>query len=389
MDTSIFLWIALILVSTKTLSIAFKRIHMPQVIGALLAGILLGPAVLGLTEPNETIAILAEFGVILMLFSAGMETDLRQLRNSLKASFFISTFSVVAVIAGAGAVAYAFGMSVLESVFIGIALASSTTSIIVESLQEIGKLKSKTGTVILSASLVDDILVIIILAVVIGMGADNVSAAAILPILLRIVGFFIFAGAVGFGVNKLFNVMYDRLGSKGRFSIFAIAYCFAMAFLAEQFGLASITGAYIAGVAFCTTRNVKSIEQKTHTLSYLLFTPIFLANIGLNTSFEGITVNILLFTAVILLVSVFAKIAGCVLGAVMNKYTIRESLQIGVAMAAKGEVSFIVMNKGALLGYVGMMLMPSIIVVVLLTVFLMPIFLKMAYGADNSEQVAN
>ena len=385
-DTRLFLIIALILISTKALAIFVKRIHLPQVVGALVAGVLIGPAAFNLIAPNDTISVLAEFGVILLLFSAGMETDFRLLRKSIKASLLISALGVIAALGGGFAIAYIFDMSLFESFFIGVIIASMSTSITVEALSEMGKLKSKTGTALLGASLFDDIFVIIILAVTMGMGESGFSFGSLAIILLKIVAFFAFALAAGFCVNKLFNWSYGRFGEKRRFTIFAIAYCFLMAFLAEEFGLADITGAYIAGIAFCSTRCVETLETKTQSLSYMLFTPIFLANIGLHTSFSGMTGSLIAFTALLVLVAILSKVIGCGLGAKISRFTNRESIQVGVGMVARGEVSFIVAAKGIAVGYVSSMLFPSIIVVVLVTVLITPLLLKAAFATKNGVE---
>jgi len=243
-----------------------------------------------------------------------------------------------------------------------------------------GKLKTKSGTAILGASLFDDIFVIIILAVLIGMGTNGVTIASLTVLLLRIGVFFLFATIAGLGVNKLFNLTYDRVGSKRRFSIFAVAYCFLMAYFAEQFGLADITGAYMAGIAFCNTRCSESLETKTHTLSYMLFTPVFLANIGLQTSFDDMTGSMVLFTALLIVVAILSKVVGCGLGAKLCNYTNLESLQVGVGMTARGEVSFIVVSKCIAVGYLSSLLFPSVIAVVLATVLITPILLKVVYA---------
>lgn len=382
MDTYLFLGIGLILLSTKVLSLLFNRVHLPQVIGALLAGILFGPAILGWMQPSETISTFAEFGVIFLLFSAGMETDFAQLKHSLKSSMLISALGVILALAGGFAVAFLFGMPTFESFLVGVIIASMSTSVTVEALHEMGKLKTKSGTSIMGAALFDDIFVIIILAVAVGAGGNDITIGYVAITLLRMAAFFVFALLSGFVVSKLFNLMYARIGSKGRFSIFALAYCFIMAFLAEQFGLAGITGAYIAGIAFCNTRCVQSLEAQTHTLSYMLFTPIFLANIGLQTTFSGLTSNMIWFTILITAVAIFSKIIGCGLGAKLSKFTNRESLQVGVGMVARGEMSFIVINKAILAGYLSVVLFPSVVVVVLVTVLVAPLLLKSAYAKE-------
>jgi Kef-type K+ transport system membrane component KefB len=220
-----------------------------------------------------------------------------------------------------------------------------------------------------------------LLAVTMGIGkAGTVSFLSLGIILVKIVVFFGFAIVVGLGVNKLFNYMYNKFGAKKRLSIFALAYCFLMAYLADLFGLADITGAYLAGVAFCNTRCVEYLETNTHPLSYMLFTPIFLANIGINTTFDGFTVSMLTFTALYVVVSILSKWIGCGLGAKFCNFTNRESMQVGIGMVARGEVSFVVASKGIAAAYITAQLYPSIIVVVLLTVLIAPVLLKSAYG---------
>jgi Kef-type K+ transport system membrane component KefB len=294
---------------------------------------------------------------------------------------------VAAALGGGFAVAFAFGNPSFESFCVGVVIASMSTSITVEALQEMGKLKTKSGTVILGASLFDDIFVIVILAVVLGMGAGTggVTFASIAILLLKIAAFFIFAIVAGFGVNKLFNLMVGRCGTKGRFSIFAISYCFLMAYLAELFGLADITGAFIAGIAFCNTRCAESLEANTHTLSYMFFTPVFLASIGLQVSFDSMNSNMILFTLLLVVAAIFSKVIGCGLGAKICRYSNRESLQVGVGMVARGEVSFIVLSKLVLISHLFVSdtflsdLLPSVIIVVLVTVLIAPLWLKSVY----------
>ena len=389
-DTHILLIIALILLTTKAFSIAMKRIHMPQVIGALIAGVLLGPAVFNLIDPNvemyKSISVIAEIGVILLLFAAGLETDFRQLKGVLKPALLVSILGVVVALGGGFGLAILFsktlGLSMFQSFFIGVVIASMSTSITVEALSEMGKLKTKTGTALLGASVFDDILVIVVLAVTLGVGSNGFSLLSLGIILIKIIAFFAFAVGAGLLVNKLFNWAYARMGEKRRFTVFAIAYCFLMAYLAELFGLADITGAYIAGVAFCSTRCVEYLESKTHWLSYMFFTPVFLANIGIHTSFNGMTNSMILFTVLLIVVAILTKFLGCGLGAKLSKFTNRESAQVGAGMVARGEVSFIVASKGIALGYLGSIMYPSVIMVVLITVLITPLMLKAAYPKE-------
>ena len=387
-DTHIFLTIALILLSTKFIAMLTRRIHMPQVLGSLLAGILLGPAVFNLVEPNETIETLAEFGVIILLFSAGLETDLRQLRKSFKSSLLIAALGISVALGSGFAIAALFGKSSFESFFIGVIIAASSTSITVEALQEMGKLKTKSGTAIMGTAIIEDILIIIILAVILSGGTSGFSVASTVITLSKIIVFFAFACIFGLGVNKLFNLMDEKFGHKRRLSVFALAYCFLLAYIAEFLGLAAITGAYLAGIALCTTRCVDYLEEKTHVLSYMIFTPVFIANIGLQTSFSALNGSVLLFTAALIGAAIFSKITACGLGAKICKFSSRESIQIGVGMVSRGEITIIIAVKGLIAGFIEPQLFSSVIAVILVTVIITPVLLRFAYSDKNRSDLS-
>ena len=386
-DPDLLFYIALILISTKAFSILVGRMHMPQIIGALAAGIILGPAVIGFIEPNVHLSTLAELGVILLLFTAGMETDFRQLRNSFKTSLLVSGFGLLASLGGGFAIASLFGVPTFESFFIGVVIASMSTSITVETLMEMGKFKTKSGTTIMGASLFDDIIIIVMLAVIMGRDNGEFSIGAMGLLLLRILLFFAVAIGAGYAINKFYNYLNTKYDRKKRLTIFAIAYCFLMAYLAEWFGLADITGAYLAGIAFCSTRCVDSLETRTHTLSYLFFTPIFLANIGLHVTFEGLTLQIILFTCALAVIAIITKAVGCGLGAKICRLSTKESLQIGTGMVARGEVSFVVAAKGMLIGVFSPQHLSVIVIVTLITILVAPFLMKLAFSERKAKEL--
>ncbi len=383
MDSVFLLELALILLATKVFGLFSRKIHLPQVVGALLAGIVLGPALLKLVVKNDVITALAEVGVILLMFSAGLETDFKQLRGSLKASLIIAVIGVIVPLAGGFALAHFFGQAILESVFIGVILTATSVSITVETLREMGKLKTKAGTAILGAAVIDDILGIIILSVIMGMGEGGASVEAIGLTLLKIAGFFAVALGLGYGAYKLFQFFSVKLGRKRRLSIFALAFCFLLAYLAEQFGVADITGAYIAGLVLCNCKAEEYIEEKNVVLSYMFFSPIFFVSVGLMTSFDGITGSTVLFIALLLVVAVVSKFIGCGLGALINKYTKEESVQVGVGMISRGEVAIIVATKGISAGIMDSHLFSGVIIVVIITTLITPVLLKLAFNRQN------
>ncbi len=379
MESFFLLELALILVVTKIFGLFTRKIHLPQVVGALVAGIVLGPAVLNIVAKGDVITALAEVGVILLMFSAGLETDFKQLRGSLKASLVIAVIGVIVPLLGGLGLALWFGQSVLKSVFIGVILTATSVSITVEALQEMGKLKTKAGTAILGAAVIDDILGIIILSVIIGVGEGGVSFAAIGLTLLKIAAFFAFALICGFGALRLFDFLSVKLGKRRRLSIFGLAFCFALAYLAEQFGVADITGAYIAGLALCNSKAEEYIEEKNVVLSYMFFSPVFFISVGLMTSFDGLTGKTVLFAFLLLVVAVLSKLAGCGLGAKLCRFSGSECVQVGVGMISRGEVAIIVATKGIAAGLMDAELFSGVIVVVIITTLITPLLLKIAF----------
>lgn len=379
MESRIILIFALILFSTKFFGILTKRVHLPQVVGALIAGILLGPAVFDLVEPNETISVLAELGLIIMLFHAGLETDLRQLRDSFKSSLLITFLGFGAAISVGFAIAFLFGKSPFECFLIGVVIAPMSTSITVEALQEMGKFKTKSGTAIMGVAIIEDILVIIMLAVIMNTGVRGFSVISILITLLKITAFFVFSILGGLGVHKLFDFMDEKFGHTRRLSIFALAYCFLLSYIAEQLGLADITGAYIAGLALCTTHCVQYLETKTSVLSYMFFTPIFIANIGFQTSFSGLNGSIVLFTVLIIAAAIFPKILACGLGAKICGFSNRESIQIGIGLITRGEIAIVAAGKTINAGFLDASFFSCVILIVLVTVLITPVLLKLVY----------
>ena len=251
---SFLLIIAIILLSTKVLGLASGKISMPQVVGALVAGLILGPSVLGVVEETELLAALSEIGVIMLMFDAGLGTDLKELKTTGVASFVIAIIGVVVpLVGGMGLYMIYFpnngdAMYMLEAVFIGVILTATSVSITVETLRELGKLQGKVGTAIMGAAVIDDILGIVVLTVVSSFTDPNVKISVVL---LKILLFFLFVAIVGFICYKLFKILNNQYRDQmhRRVAIYSLSFCLIMSFCAEHFfGVADITGAYFAGL---------------------------------------------------------------------------------------------------------------------------------------------
>jgi len=387
MELDFLLSLALILIVTKIFGLITRRAHLPQVVGALLAGIILGPAILGIIQPDYMMTTLSEIGAVLIMFSAGLGTDFKQLRGVLKASMTIAVLGAAVAFAGGLALALFFGQNTLQSVFVGVVLTATSVGINVEALQEMGKLKTKAGTTILGAAVIDDILGIIILSVMMGMGlglgAGDVSHMDALLTLLRIFVFFIIAVILGLGAFKLFEYLSIKMREARGLPIFGLAFCFFMAFLSDRFGVGDVIGAYIAGLVLCNSKAEKHILEKSTILSFMFFSPIFFVSVGLNTSFAGLGAGAITFTILLLVVAVVSKLLGCGFGAFICGYSKEESAQVSVGMISRGEVAIIIATQGVGAGLMNADLFSSVIFVVVATTLISPVLLKKVFNFKN------
>lgn len=386
-DYSYLLSIALILISTKVLGLFSKKIKLPQVVGALIAGVIMGPACLGWIHNTEMLSCLSEIGVIVLMFAAGLETDINELKRTGKASFLIALIGVIVPLLGGAAAAYFFNDSVdgnkmLQNIFIGIILTATSVSITVETLKEMGKLSTPAGNAILGAAIIDDILGIIALTMVISMADSSVSIGMVL---LKILGFFVFTFVAAVGYHYAFKKWTDNNPVKlRRYVVISFAFCLVLAYCAEEFfGVADITGAFFAGLAISGTNKADYVTKRFDTLSYLLLSPIFFASIGLKVVLPKMNLEIVLFTVIICLVAILTKVIGCGLGAKICKYSNKESLQIGVGMISRGEVALIVANKGEAVGLMSDKFFAPIVIMVVLTTIITPVLLKVVFKDKN------
>ena len=388
-DYSYLISIALILLSTKVLGLFSKVVRLPQVVGALLAGIILGPACLGIVHSTEMLSNLSEIGVIVLMFAAGLETDIDELKHSGKASFLIALIGVLVPLAGGAAVAYFFNDStdsnvMLQNIFIGIILTATSVSITVETLKEMGKLSTRAGNAILGAAIIDDILGIIALTIVISMADESVNIGIVL---LKILGFFLFTFVAAVAYHYAFKKWTDNSAVKlRRYVVISFVFCLVLAYCAEVFfGVADITGAFFAGLALSGTKKSEYISKRFDTLSYLLLSPIFFAGIGLKVELPKMNGEIVLFTVLLCVVAALTKVVGCGLGAKICKYTSKESLQIGVGMISRGEVALIVANKGEAVGLMSEKFFAPVIIMVVFTTVVTPVLLKLVFKDKKNE----
>lgn len=396
MNYEFLLWIALILISTKVLGLLCKAVHLPEVVGALLAGVILGPSALGLMsmegDTGTLLTYVAEMGVIFLMFSAGLDTDLKELKANIGASFVTALIGVIVPLIG-GMIGYAlyFGEDLsnydqmLQSLFVGVVLTATSVSITVETLREMGRLSGKVGMTILGAAIIDDILGMVVLAVVSSMKDTSVKPTTVL---IKIVLYFVLILILFMATSRL-EFAIEKNDHKRRVAIFAIAFCFILAYVSEiGFGIADITGAYFAGVMLCQSKIRDYVDVKIHDVSTVFFSCIFFASVGLKVTLGGMTLKVWMFAVILTLIAIISKMVGCGLGAKICKFTWKESLQTGVGMISRGEVALIVAEKGRQVGLISEDLFAPIILVVIVTTLITPILLKVVFKGDEPAESA-
>ncbi|WP_195984912.1 cation:proton antiporter [Clostridium sp. D33t1_170424_F3] len=385
--------LALILLSTKFFGLLTRKFKMPQVVGALAAGLILGPAMLNILQETDFINKLSEVGVIVLMFAAGLETDIKELKRTGKASFIIALIGVIVPLGGGFLLAHFFNNAsiagpdanlFLQNIFIGIILTATSVSISVETLKEMGKLNTRAGNAILGAAIIDDILGIVALTVVTSLADSTVN---LWIVLLKVVLFFVVAIAAGilfYILFKKYQARYNR--DMRRFVILAFVFCLVLSFCAERyFGVADITGAFIAGLIISNTEHSSYIAARFETLSYTFLSPVFFASIGLKVALPDMTATIILFSVLLVVVAVLTKIIGCGLGAKLCRFSNRESIQIGAGMVSRGEVALIVASKGAALGLMSSVFFGPVIIMVVVTTIIAPILLKIAFRKEKDS----
>lgn len=384
----IFKDLAIIIIAAKLCGLLARKLHAPMVAGEIVAGLLIGPSILGIVNQSDFIVMMAEIGVVLIMFNAGLGTDLRDLIKTGPKAVAIACAGVAVPLAG-GFLLYScyYGFAptgtdkFYEAIFIGVIMTATSVGITVETLRELGKLKGIVGTTILSAAIIDDIIGIIVLTFVIGFKSSSVSPANVIR---NTALFFVFSIVVGIIIYYIFKKLDDKRPHSRRIPIFGLALCFAMAYIAEEyFGIADITGAFVAGIVLCNIKDSDYIAEKMDISSYMLFGPIFFASIGLKTNINGLTKSLLIFSVLFVLVALIAKIIGCGLMAKICRFKNKDCLKIGVGMMTRGEVALIVAQKGLAVKMIDSVYFTTVILLIIVSSLITPLIMKMLYKEDE------
>lgn len=387
----IFKDLAIIIIAAKFFGIVARKCKAPQVVGEIIAGLIIGPSILGLVNQSDFLLQMAEIGVILLMFSAGLETDLKELIKTGPVATLIACAGVFIPLMGGALLYMAFyGASpwgseeFYKAVFMGVILTATSVSITVQALKEMGRLKGKVGTTILSAAIIDDIIGIIVLTFVVGFKSPDSNPV---KVVINTILFFVFALIVGFICYKIFKKADARYPHTRRIPIAGLALCLAMAYIAERyFGIADITGAYVAGIILCSIRDSNYIAEKMDINSYMVFGPIFFASIGLKTNIDNLNLSIFLFSLAFVAVGLITKIIGCGLVARLCRFKGMDALKIGVGMMTRGEVALIVAQKGLSVGLLTPVYFTSVILLIIISSVATPVILKILYARDRSAE---
>ena len=400
------LLLALIIAAAKMAGAAAKRIGQPAVFGEILIGLLLGPTLLNVlnwpvftaTEHGESgigflalIHDLAGVGVLLLMFVAGLETDLVEMRRVGKVAFWAAFGGVVLPMLGGAATAVAFGLPLMwEGIFIGTILTATSVSISAQTLMELGALRSREGSTILGAAVIDDVMGIIVLSLVVAFAkaaGGRVDVLQIVLVAVRIVAFFVVAVVAG----RLFTPLLrwaSRLDVSQGLLAAVLFVTLIYSWAAEYLGsVAAITGAYVAGVLFAQTPFKKQIDDGVHPLTYSMFVPIFFISIGLQANGRDLGQQVA-FTAVLIAVAILAKAVGCGVFSRACGFTSAESIRVGVGMISRGEVGLIVASYGLTNGLIGQEVFSASVLMVLATTMVTPVLLRQTFPRQPRVRAA-
>lgn len=393
------LLLVIIIVVAKTAGAISNRFGQPAVFGEIAIGLILGPTVLdllgtplffsavthGAAEAEHpsllgVVTDLADIGVILLMFVAGMETDLERLKKVGKVAFSSAVGGVVLPMAGGIIISRIFGLGWKESVFVGTILTATSVSISAQTLMELKALRSKEGATIIGAAVIDDVLGVIVLSFVIAFSlAEGGGVRDIAVTVLAMAGFFVISIWAGMRYLEKITAKIVKVPASQALMAFVLAIIFLYAWAAEFLGqVAAITGSYIAGVLFARTKFKDEVDKGIHPITYSMFVPVFFVSIGLRANGRELS-GAVLFAALIVLIAILAKVLGCAIGAGLTGFNRIESFRVGFGMVSRGEVGLIVASIGLTYGIIERDVFSIMVIMVLVTTMVTPLFLRSVF----------
>ncbi|WP_461866202.1 cation:proton antiporter [Thermococcus sp.] len=378
----VFLELALILIVAKLFGYLAVRLGFPAALGQLIGGILIGPSILSLVGFDEAVKLLADLGVVMLLFLAGLETDVEEFKHVGVPAFIIAALGVLIPFVLGYVGALAWGYSSVQAMFLGGVLTATSVGLTTSILMEMKKLRTRVGTTILAAAVVDDVLGIIVLTILVGINTrGSVYFKDLLIILGEVVLYFAIGLLVGNPAVREALKLSERITLPETVTAFAIAIMLIFAFLAEQFQIAGITGAYLAGLLVASTDEAKEVDRKFMTIGYSLFIPVFLVSIGIESDVR-VLAHAGTFALIYAILAIVGKVVGCGFGAFVSKFRPIEALQVGVGMIPRMEVALIMANVGLNEGVFDSGTFSIPVTMVLVTTIVTPFLLKWAFSRE-------
>ncbi len=382
--------LAIIIICAKMCGLLARSVKAPQVAGEIVAGLLIGPSVFNLVSESDFLSGMAEIGVILLMFSAGLETDIEKLKKSgLKATIIAMAGVLIPMALGAVLYMSFYGFALpgttqfVEALFIGTILSATSVSITVQALKELGKVSSDVGTTIMSAAIIDDVIGIVALTAVLSLRDPSANLGRIC---FKTAAFFALSFVLGMVIFKIMKEADKKWRHTRRIPIIGMTLAFALAYVADRyFGVADITGAYVAGIILSSLDDSEYIDRKMDINSYMIFGPVFFASVGLQTNLRTVDVTILAFAAAFVVVGLLGKVVGCGSIARLLGYNGSDSLKIGVGMMTRGEVALIVAQRGLKAEIMDSRYFTAVILQIVVSSILTPVVLKAIYAADEKK----
>jgi Kef-type K+ transport system membrane component KefB len=386
--------LSIILIAAKVSGYVSIRLGQPSVLGELLAGIILGPSLLNVIglpflehEMAEVVHLLGELGVLLLMFIAGLELNMTELRDTMRVAAVSGFMGVITPLLLGWGAGMLFGMEQNAAIFLGLTLGATSVSISAQTLIELRVLRTRVGLSLLGAAVFDDILVILFLSIFLALvSTGGGGAAGVLITVVRMGGFLLASAAFGVWVLPWVMRRISHLPIGESVMTISLLVMFFYGITAEVAGgMAAITGSFIAGLMLARTPEKDRIEAGTHTLAYALFVPIFFVNIGLSINLKEFQTEALLFTLVVTLAAIAGKWIGAGLGGRLTGLSNVESVQLGAGMISRGEVGLIVASVGMQQGLMNNNQFSAIIVMILVTTLVTPPILRWLFARSGGS----
>ena len=381
---SVLLALFLIIAAAKVMAEIFERLRQPAVVGEILAGVVIGPSVLGWVQPSDLIAVLAELGVIFLLFTVGLETKPQDIFRVGKKALLVAVLGVTFPFIAGYIIAILWDGSFVEAMFIGAALVATSVGITARVLGSLGLLEKETARVILGAAVIDDVLGLIILSIVSGIGTGGVSAIAISKTAGLAILFTAVVGLLGSWAMTRLAPRIDRLRVNKPIFNFGILLCFGLSVVSIYFGVAAIIGAFLAGMALAeATEKHERMHQLTTGITEFLV-PFFLVNIGMQLNLSVFKdSSVVVLAAIVTIAAVITKFIGGGLGA--WGMTRREMAQVGVGMIPRGEVGIVVAQIGLGMAVISQQFFAAVLFMAVATTLIAPPLIKFFYSEDKDK----